>query len=82
MTWPAAPAMRISPPTAMILLKLEMKRPIPVLSMTVTPERSKTNLRVPEAYWRSTRLTISSPSGPNISLPVRVTTTVPGPASR
>src|SRR5208337_3891756 len=64
-----------------ILLKLDMKRPMPVESIAPTPARSKMNRRVPWAIRLSTRLTIWSPSEPSINLPASVTTTVAGATS-
>src|SRR5438477_12843971 len=58
-----------------------MKRPIPVLSILVTPPMSKTMVRFPSRRRSSTSVTICSLSVPIITLPATLTTTAPGATS-
>ena len=56
-----------------------MKRPIPVLSSEVTPEKSKDeDARPLLQQFLSTRVTMGSLEGPIMILPTRSMTSVPG----
>src|SRR5262245_41062255 len=58
-----------------------MNRPMPVLSMTLTADKSKMMIRLPWRINSSTSGTIGSPSGPIINFPANATTTLPGAIS-